>query len=445
MKIEEIISTEMLLTAPLLAINQLAHQIGATMVFAPHPDDESLGCGGLIQYLIQQNSEVFVIFITSGDASHPNSKSHSPTILAELRENEAVDACTILGVKNSNIHFLRQPDSKLSELLDIDKNAVTNHISTLLAEFKILSVLVPWRRDPHPDHIATYNLVKMMVGNSNREIQIIEYPIWLWKNSTDTDWPKDGEVEIFRLDIASVLDSKKKAIFAHKSQTKNIITDDTEGFQLSEDLLSPFLTNFEYYFFEIRKDKNSLDQQYFDTLYNNNPDPWNFEKSIYEHTKFEAINNLIGDSSYKSGLELGCSIGVQTKYLAKCCKKLKAVDISESAIKKAKNLNLIAEDVHFETLDIATNFPEGNYDLVTMCEIGYYFDKKTLTELFEKIHSNLNKNGSFVMVHWSSFVREYPLTGKQVHKIFTEIFGKRFKKISKINHDSYEMLLFEKL
>ncbi len=445
MKIEKRTSAETLSAAPLLAIEQLAHQLGPTMVFAPHPDDESLGCGGLIKYLSKQHAEVSIVFLTSGDASHPNSKSHSPAILAELREKEAINACTMLGVKTSNIYFLKLKDSKLHKLPEKDRNATSNHISTLLKDCKISSVLVPWRRDPHTGHMATYNLVKTALENKISEIQIIEYPIWLWKNSTKKDWPKYGEAEMFRLDITDVLNFKKDAIFAHRSQTANIIKDDVEGFQLSQDLLSPFLTSFEYYFFDIKKDRNSLEQEYFDTLYNNNPDPWNFEKSKYEHTKFEAINKLIGDSTYKKGLELGCSIGVQTKYLAKHCGKLKAVDISETAIKRAKKLNPNLEDVHFETVDIAINFPQGKYDLISMCEIGYYFNKQTLNRLFEKIYSNLNKKGHFLLVDWTSFVREYPLTGMQVHKLFYTSSENRFRKISEINHDSYEILLFEKL
>ena len=80
-------------------------------------------------------------------------------------------------------------------------------------------------------------------------------------------------------------------------------------------------------------------QDYFDTLYSNNEDPWNFKNSTYEERKYQKINTFLENRKYDLGLELGCSIGVHTSFLAAHCKKLLAVDISEDAVATAKVIN----------------------------------------------------------------------------------------------------------
>ena len=71
---------------------------GTTLVVAPHPDDESLGCGGAIALLRQQEQTVQVLFVSDGSMSHPNSQKYSAEARRDLREQEARNALAILGV-----------------------------------------------------------------------------------------------------------------------------------------------------------------------------------------------------------------------------------------------------------------------------------------------------------------------------------------------------------
>src|SRR5690606_28539868 len=122
-----------------------------------------------------------------------------------------------------------------------------------------------------------------------------------------------------------------------------LIDDDPQGFILTEDLLAPFLTPFEYFFFNKEENLNSLSKSYFDSLYSQNSDPWNFRNSEYEKRKYKTIDTYLRNKQFKKGLELGCSIGEHTSHLANHCNKLIAVDISEEAIATAKDQNKLPQ------------------------------------------------------------------------------------------------------
>lgn len=445
MAIENYISPENLLAAPLFAPEQLGKQIGNALVLAPHPDDEVLGCGGLIQFLLEQKMEIVVCFITSGNASHPNSKKFPSKKLGDLREGEARTSCKILGVATENIIFLKQPDSLLESLDESITRTLNSKIAEIIRNHNISSIILPWRRDPHPDHRATFLLGKNAAKLVDEPIQLMEYPIWLWKNSHKKDWPRKNEVEIYRLDVLEKKSKKVEAIHAHKSQTSTLIDDDPQGFILTDDLLSPFLTSFEFYFFDKKENMKSLTEEYFKSLYSHNPDPWNFRNSEYEKQKYETIDKYLKNRFYKNGLELGCAIGVHTSHLAAHCEKLLAVDISEDAISTAKETIQIP-NVKFKTMDVSADFPKASFDFISMCEMGYYFDLKTLAELFNNISESLKNKGQFLMVHWTSYVREYPLSGKRVHELFSELNKEEnlFTLISSSTEDRYELVLWQK-
>lgn len=220
-----------------------------TLIVAPHPDDEALGCGGLISLLTALNQPVYVVFVTHGGASHPHSTTHLKIKLIALREQEALKSCEILGVKTENSSFFRAEDGGLSNLKATKKSLLEEKFRHLFIDKKIDTVFLPWRRDPHQDHIATYQLAEKAVFISEKPIKIVEYPIWLYKNSQKNDWPLKEEVDIFKLDIQQQNRIKKRAIFAHQSQTSILIKDDPKGFILTEDLLAPFMKDFEIYFF----------------------------------------------------------------------------------------------------------------------------------------------------------------------------------------------------
>lgn len=430
--------------APLLHLDSLGYDLGPSLILAPHPDDESLGCGGLIAILRKQGIQIIIAFITDGSASHPNSHKYPPKALANLRKQEAVAAAEQLGVHKDQIHFFDQPDGKLANISEDDFNVLAAQLQDLLTANTIQSLLVPYQHDAHSDHRATWKLAMAAAKENTSPTNIVEYPIWFWKNGSEDEIPDLSEYNFFRLDISSVARNKKLAIAEHESQTTRLIDDDPQGFMLTQELLEPFTEKVEYYFFRKRSGSSSLSQNYFDRLYDKQADPWNFQHSAYEHSKYEATLDAL-NQNYGQILEIGCSIGVLTERLASRCDHLLAVDISEAPLNTARERCAGLDQVDFVKMDISKNFPKGIFDLIIISEVGYYLSETDLHALFKNCADHLDKHGQLIMVHWTSFVSEYPLTGKEVHKYFeNSLTAKAFTQLNALSHPAYELVLWEK-
>ncbi len=228
-----------------LAPEQCITGFGTTLIVAPHADDESLGCGGAIALLRRYGHEVFILLLSDGTLSHPNSREYPAEKLRDLREAELGNAAAILGVPAENIILCRHKDRNVPAAGSAGFEAAVQSISGLLRKLNPQSLFVPWRRDPHPDHRAAFQLIK---AANMQGAKMYEYPVWLEELGHSEDVPKEAEVTPFRLDISSVLEQKQKAIAAHLSQTTNLITDDPEGFTLSQTMLDRFKVPFETFF-----------------------------------------------------------------------------------------------------------------------------------------------------------------------------------------------------
>ena len=93
-----------------LAPEQCVTGFGTTLIVAPHADDESLGCGGVISLLRKYGQTVYILLLSDGTLSHPNSIQYPPEKLRDLREKELLDAAKIFGLEERNIIFCRYPD-----------------------------------------------------------------------------------------------------------------------------------------------------------------------------------------------------------------------------------------------------------------------------------------------------------------------------------------------
>lgn len=233
----------------LLSPTQCAACFGATLIVAPHADDESLGCGGLIALLRQQKQPVSILLLSDGTLSHPNSVAYPAERLRQLREEELIQAAATLGVPEENLFFCRYKDRSVPGQTDAGFDAAVGHISGMLQQIAPQSIFVPWRRDPHPDHRAAYQL--LTAANAGAA-HLYEYPIWLAELGQTGDVPAAGEVSVLRVDISSVLTQKQKAIAAHRSQTTNLISDDPEGFTLSKEMLQSFDVPSETFFYPVK-------------------------------------------------------------------------------------------------------------------------------------------------------------------------------------------------
>ncbi len=226
---------------------QRVWELGATVVVAPHPDDESLGCGGVLALLAEAEKSPKVIVVTDGSRSHPNSKSHPQEKLAELRERETLLATEALGLRSDSVHFLRYRDCGLPPLESQAFTAAAERCAGLLEMLGIESIFVPWRRDPHCDHELTWQLFHAAVRQLSTAPRWLEYPVWAWEHAATDVAPREEEASAWRLDISTVADRKNRAIQQHRSQLGEVIRDDPKGFALTPAMLAHFSRGWELF------------------------------------------------------------------------------------------------------------------------------------------------------------------------------------------------------
>ncbi|ALD21780.1 PIG-L deacetylase family protein [Hymenobacter sp. DG25A] len=221
--------------------------LGSTVIIVPHPDDEALGCGGLLALLRQAGQDVRVVLVSDGTMSHPNSRKFPPAARQALRKTELEASLRCLGVNPAQVLYLNLPDGAVPGAGPATE-APAQAIRQFLAAQPPQTVLVPWRRDPHPDHRAAYALLQLALAGFTPLLRVIEYLVWAWERAAPEDLPRPGEVTGWRLDIQSVLAQKQAAIAAHASQLPGgPINDDPTGFTLADTMLAHFAQPFETY------------------------------------------------------------------------------------------------------------------------------------------------------------------------------------------------------
>jgi len=226
---------------PIAAIPEIIGD-GRCLILAPHPDDESLGCGGLIAACCAAERPPLVAILTDGAGSHPGSRAFPPDRLRAEREREAREAAALLGLPSERIMFLGQPDTAAPTEGPAFAVVVETVASLVRHQPGCTAILAPWRHDPHCDHEAA-SLVAAAVAECCG-IRSVAYPVWGWTLPPDT--PIATSISRgWQLDISAFLHRKRQAIQAHRTQYGGLITDDPSGFQLPPALLSIFDAPFE--------------------------------------------------------------------------------------------------------------------------------------------------------------------------------------------------------
>jgi len=178
------------------------------LVIAPHPDDESIGCGGTICRHADRGDRVAGVFLTSGELGLQG----LPTEKAQdIREREAEKAAGILGI--ASLSFMRRPDGHLSECVE---QAVAA-IAPVLAREAPSLIYLPHEHDWHPDHRASVAIVQAALN-----AQAFPRPI-LRSYEVLTPLQEYDYVE----DISAVLLRKLEAVRAHRSQVRQLRYDVT--------------------------------------------------------------------------------------------------------------------------------------------------------------------------------------------------------------------------
>jgi SAM-dependent methyltransferase len=161
----------------------------------------------------------------------------------------------------------------------------------------------------------------------------------------------------------------------------------------------------------MRRDK-SIPPDWFEGLYRDDPDPWQFETSEYEAAKYDATLAALPRARYARAFEPGCANGVLTARLAERCDALLAADVSHTALAAARARCAHRPQVRFETLSLPGEAPAGPFDLVLLSEIIYYWDRDDLARAAAWLAGAVPSGGDVLLVHWTGET-DYPLGGDE--------------------------------
>lgn len=212
---------------------------GPVWVVAPHPDDEALGCGALLAALGDLGTECWALLITDGGFSHPHSPSHPRLVLAAARHAEWQAGLGRLGLPAGRTRALNLPDGAL----DLEPAAgVQAQVAAAFAAAPPATVLLPWRRDSHPDHRATWAPVVAAAG-----ARLLGYSVWLDERGEAADWPQPGEARTWAFETGQWRERKAQAIGCHRTQL-GALSDDPDGFLLDPAMVQRALSGPERYF-----------------------------------------------------------------------------------------------------------------------------------------------------------------------------------------------------
>jgi hypothetical protein len=159
----------------------------------------------------------------------------------------------------------------------------------------------------------------------------------------------------------------------------------------------------------------STSREYFESMYANDRDPWNFANSEYELRKYALTIASLPRANYHNAFEPGCSIGILSKLLATRCDQLLSTDIIGEALDQAITRLKPDDNVRVEALSIPDQWPREIFDLIVLSEIGYYFDVEQLRQIVTLIGETTELGAHIIGVHWRGET-DYPRSADDVHE-----------------------------
>jgi len=217
----------------------LVSQESRAVIVAPHPDDEVLGCAGLLMHLARSGHEILLIAVSDGERSHSSESALSSELLSHVRPAETSEALMALGLANIAIMRAQLPDSRVG--------AHQRKLQDLLGAYlqRGDTVFASWHRDGHPDHEA--------VGQASRDAarargcRLIEIPIWMWHwrspDHPEIPWQRARKLALDQ----DMLARKKAALACYRSQLEPDRSTGNAAI-LPPDVLAHFYRDFEIYF-----------------------------------------------------------------------------------------------------------------------------------------------------------------------------------------------------
>ena len=372
------------------------------VVVAAHPDDETLGAGGLVAHAHRLGLEVDVVVATRGEACHPRSPTHTPRQLAALRVDE-LDAAVAVLSPGTRPAVLGLPDGAVAE----HEEDLVDRLVTRVGDGRGTLVVATWRGDGHPDHEAVGRAAAVTAARTGA--RLLEYPVWFWHWGTPGDAPWEAGQ---RLDLdETTRQTKRSAVAAHRTQVRPLSPAPGDEVLLTPGFLEHFEAPYEV-FWGLPAGDDALD-----ALHRGDEDPWGVDTRWYERRKRDLLLAVLPRRRFRRAVEVGCSTGALAEALADRCDSLVAMDSSPVAVAAATQ-RLAGHD-HVEVLHGSVpgdwHRAGAGHDLVVLSEVGYFLCPAALEELGRHIRDGLPADGVVVLCHWRHEISGWPLDGPDVH------------------------------
>lgn len=190
------------------------------LVIAPHPDDESIATGGLLQLARDAGAKMRVIVLTDGDNNpwpqrwiekHWHINARDRARWGARRRGEAMDAMRRIGMYDEQMVFLGMPDLGLTDLLMHERKRPIALLRDELEKFAPTLLVMPALSDRHPDHSAAHILVRMAFAQIGHTPNLFGFAV---------HGGGSGEPEAVAVLSDVQRDTKRAAILAHASQMR---------------------------------------------------------------------------------------------------------------------------------------------------------------------------------------------------------------------------------
>ncbi|WP_309648309.1 bifunctional PIG-L family deacetylase/class I SAM-dependent methyltransferase [Nocardioides sp.] len=372
------------------------------VVLAAHPDDESLGAGGLIAEAARRGLQVDLLLLTDGEGSHPGSPTHTPELLARRRRTEGEAAARALGVTGDVVR-LGLSDGDVAA----HHTCVVRRVVDVLGDARRTLLVAPWRGDGHPDHEAAGHVAAAVAVRTGA--RLLEYPVWFWHWSSPDSAPWDllGAVGLDE----GARSRKEQAIAAHVTQVQRLSELPGDEVLLSDDLLEHFGGDVEVFVTQPPTDPA------LDDLHGRDEDPWGTQVRWFEQRKRDLTLAALPRPAYGRTLEVGCSRGTLTRALAARSQQVLALDASPRAVELARQALSDLATVEVREAQVPREWPAGEFDLVVVSEVAYFLSPVALEELVERIRGCLTPDGTVVLAHWRHHVEGWPMDGPHAHDV----------------------------
>jgi len=245
------------------------------LIFAPHPDDEAIGCGGIIQEALGAGADIHVVYLTNGDNNQLAFIVYEKRLtfrkgeflyMGEVRRKEAIAAMKSLGLREENLIFLGYPDfgtfsifryfwqsdkpyksmltrvshvpykTNLSFGASYDGESILRDLENILKQYKPNKIFVSHPIDANSDHKTMYLFLKIALSDLRKELPapevysyLIHFKGWPLPRHYHPELellpPKEfngSKMRWFRHKLSSQgLERKYNAILCYKSQTQS--------------------------------------------------------------------------------------------------------------------------------------------------------------------------------------------------------------------------------